>query len=217
LRIVYQFIDWIGKNIAYGVGVGPRYPNETYKTRQGDCDDQANLFITFCRAVGIPAYLQTGCIYFPRRPSRESSIDEIVIIQEENIGFHGWAMVYVPPWGWLPVDLTYGYDGEVPETAITNAAVISLLTVSMSNVIFTDYVKSFRKWLNEWRKRNLCLKVRYSMNLLLIRAIYSPIILAFGTLALACITIVTVVSYFVVKRKVRRERIEWKAHRPQRI
>ncbi|RJS88004.1 transglutaminase family protein, partial [Candidatus Bathyarchaeota archaeon] len=67
LLLLEKFIRWIRDKIRYYHPEIPRYPNETVEYMSGDCDDQANLLITFCRIVGIPAYLQLGCIYIPQR------------------------------------------------------------------------------------------------------------------------------------------------------
>lgn len=48
---------------------------------RGDCDDQSILFISLCRAAGIPAMLQIGALYDPNRDHWEG---------------HGWANVYMP-------------------------------------------------------------------------------------------------------------------------
>ncbi|NIU01818.1 MAG: hypothetical protein GWN01_13185, partial [Nitrosopumilaceae archaeon] len=32
--------------------------------------------------------------------------DEHLLISQDGIGWHGWAMVFIPPWGWTPIDLT---------------------------------------------------------------------------------------------------------------
>ena len=61
LRIVRRFVDWVREAIEYPKLARhevPYYPNVTLHRAKGDCDDQANLLITMCRAVGIPAYLQ---------------------------------------------------------------------------------------------------------------------------------------------------------------
>jgi hypothetical protein len=67
-----------------------------------------------------------------------------VIAVQKRIGWHGWAMVYIPPWGWLPVDLTFVY-GELrsnPLNAIKDAAVTSQNTIQYMNISQTDYVAS---------------------------------------------------------------------------
>ena len=57
-------------------------------------------------------------------------------------------MVYVPPWGWLPVDFTYVIGGlGDPLNAIKNAAVAHFQEViQYMNITRTDYVASSRMY-----------------------------------------------------------------------
>jgi len=148
LTIVAKFIAWIRDNIRYETADLPRYPNETLLEKTGDCDDQANLLITLCRIVGIPAYLQVGCIYLPSRlPEVYHYWDGSLLVNLTRIGWHGWAMVYVPPWGWLPVDLTYVSSINLradPLNAVRISAVIAYPTVQYANITRTDYVAASR-------------------------------------------------------------------------
>lgn len=154
LVIVENFVSWIWKNIAYPYNSThefPFYPNETLASKSGDCDDQAILLISLSRIVGIPAYLQIGAIYRPDI-TNESSLawgGHIENIQN-RIGWHGWAMVYVPPWGWLPFDLTYipSSHKNDPLSAHKDAAVMMQDTVQYMNFIQTDYVAEARKYKN---------------------------------------------------------------------
>lgn len=149
LTIVRNFITWIRANITYGIQDTPRYPNETYTERKGDCDDQAILFITLCRILKVPAYLQVGCIYIPTYFDDSEYWDDHVKSVLKRIGWHGWAMVYVPPWRWLPVDLTYliGGYGD-PLDAIKKGAVTSQTTLQYMNVSQMDYIASSRTYKN---------------------------------------------------------------------
>lgn len=58
---------------------------------RGDCGMHALLFITLCRAWGIPAQWQAG---WYARPG--------------HIGSHDWARFYVAPYGWLFADGSFG-------------------------------------------------------------------------------------------------------------
>ncbi len=142
LEIVAAFISWIYEHIRYSSLDVPRYPNETYAGRAGDCDDQANLLITLCRIVGIPAYLQIGCIYLPSpAPSRSKAWGGHYEAWIKSVGWHGWAVVYVPPWGWLPVDLTMSLgSAEDPLSALTTAVIWSQHTILAREIRNTDYV-----------------------------------------------------------------------------
>jgi len=147
LLLLKNFILWIKQNVYYRTRDLPRYPAETLSERAGDCDDQANLLIAFCRVIGIPAYLQVGCIYLPERDSRVTYWNGHWMLRLTRIGWHGWAMVYVPPWGWLPVDLTYSpassYD---PIEAIRNAALLRHPVAQYANITETDYIASSRSY-----------------------------------------------------------------------
>ena len=109
LRVVGALADWIGTHINSTSHEYPLYPSQTYTLREGDCDDQANLLITLCRILGIPAYLRVGAIH-NSRTIEASYWDGHVTTSLRNIGYHGWAMIYIPPWGWLPFDMTLGWS-----------------------------------------------------------------------------------------------------------
>ena len=59
--------------------------------QKGDCGLQALLFILLCRIAGIPARWQSG-----------------LSIDEDYVGSHDWAQFYLPGWGWLFADPSYG-------------------------------------------------------------------------------------------------------------
>jgi hypothetical protein len=157
LTIIKRLLTWIRDNIKYKThGLLPYYPDETYAKREGDCDDQANLFITLCRICGIPSFLQMGCIYMPTEHINQTFWEGHVTLEYEKIGWHGWAVVYVPPWGWLPVDLTYVIGGlSDPLNAIRQAAVVSLQEViQYMNTTKTDYVASYNETRNFLQDNN---------------------------------------------------------------
>lgn len=153
LKIVKRLVGWIWQNITYKSHEGPLYPNQTLLLGEGDCDDQAILLITFCRILKIPAYLQIGCIYLPSKHKNETGWDGHITYVEKQIGWHGWAMVYVPPWGWLPVDLTYPLGGfGNPLNSLATAVVTDVRTVQYMNINEVDYVASswsFQEFIKE--------------------------------------------------------------------
>jgi len=59
--------------------------------RHGDCGIQTLLFITMCRLNGIPARWQSGWE-----------------LQPPDDSMHDWGMIYFEPYGWVPMDVTYG-------------------------------------------------------------------------------------------------------------
>ncbi|MHB8898910.1 MAG: serine hydrolase [Thermoguttaceae bacterium] len=59
--------------------------------REGDCGVQGLVFITLCRAAGVPARWQSG---WQTKP--------------DQVNMHDWSEFYVEPWGWLPADASNG-------------------------------------------------------------------------------------------------------------
>ncbi len=106
LGVVTRLIGWIMTNITYGNFDTPLYPDETLGGFRGDCDDQAILLISMLRSLGIPSFLQVGVVFSESIDSEKSSWEGHLSFRQDGIGWHGWAMVYVPPWGWIPVELT---------------------------------------------------------------------------------------------------------------
>ncbi len=82
---------WIGKNIQYSYAneysTIPNISMYTYSHRYGDCGQEALLFITLARILGIPARWQSGWYVMP---------------EAETI--HDWAEAYFEPYGWIPVE-----------------------------------------------------------------------------------------------------------------
>ena len=73
-------------------------PFEVYTSRQGVCQDFANLFICLARLLSIPARYRMGYIY-----TGESYENKI-----QSDASHAWAEVYLPYVGWRGFDPTNG-------------------------------------------------------------------------------------------------------------
>ena len=73
-------------------------PFQVYATRQGVCQDFANLFICLCRLLSIPARYRMGYIYTGEKYDNK--------LQSE--ASHAWAEVYLPYIGWRGFDPTNG-------------------------------------------------------------------------------------------------------------
>ncbi len=136
---VLSILDWFEANTSYTVTELPKRPEYTIRDPRGDCDDLSLLFITMCRSQGIPAYLQAGLVLNP-----SINIDETDWVGHyhyvfDGAGWHAWAMVYIPPWGWLPVDLTM-LGGMSPAETITEAYYWRESTIIAWNITSHDYV-----------------------------------------------------------------------------
>lgn len=151
LALVLLAIQWIQDNISRSSGVTePQYPEETIVSMIGDCDDQSNLLITFLRIYGIPSYLTTG--HWFQEGARTSgfiwgSLEDNAYryVDYLNSVGHGWVMVYIPPWGWLPFDLFSLEQGTNPIEAYTQSLFASTLPfVTLWQIISSDYIAQRR-------------------------------------------------------------------------
>ena len=61
-----------------------------FRNRHGDCGIKTLLFMTLCRMNAIPVKWQSGWT------------------TEPDGGNHDWGEVYFEPYGWVPVDMSYG-------------------------------------------------------------------------------------------------------------
>lgn len=90
-----KLFAWMDANVRYCAEMEystiPSICAKGIGTRRGDCGVQGLLFITLCRAAGVPARWQSGWESLP-----------------SGWNMHDWAEFYVEPWGWLPADPSYG-------------------------------------------------------------------------------------------------------------
>src|SRR4249919_4409278 len=64
----------------------------TLHAHHGDCGEQTLLLITLLRLNGIPARWQSGMMFSPT----------------DYWNLHDWGQVYLAPYGWVPMDVTFG-------------------------------------------------------------------------------------------------------------
>ncbi len=97
LRQAKLIYDYITNNLRYSYMreylLIENIPEFALTSTVGDCGVMALLFITLLRAVGIPAFWQSGQSVTPLR-----------------VGSHDWATFYIEPYGLLHADLSSGED-----------------------------------------------------------------------------------------------------------
>ena len=95
LRKARKIYDYITTHVAYSFvrqySTIANLPEYMASGLKGDCGIYALLFITMCRAAGIPARWQSGLYATPL-----------------EIGCHDWAQFYAEPYGWLYADCSFG-------------------------------------------------------------------------------------------------------------
>jgi transglutaminase-like putative cysteine protease len=92
--IAQRIFRWVSENVPWA---GAREYSTLHsltdyalKRHHGDCGIQTMLFMSLCRLNGIPARWESGWITGP----------------QPNL--HDWCAIYLKPYGWLPVDVSYG-------------------------------------------------------------------------------------------------------------
>lgn len=82
-----RLFDWMVENLEFAPnGLMERSALGTLQSRQGDCGQFSRLFAAMCRSLGIPA--RTVVTYWLAG------------------GLHHLAEFYLPPYGWVPVDIS---------------------------------------------------------------------------------------------------------------
>jgi hypothetical protein len=104
LEALNKIAKWIKANIDYTLDSSTEEVSQeaswVLENRYGVCDEITSLFIAMLRSVNIPARYISGVAY--------TNLDNL-----NAWGPHAWAEVYVPGYGFIPFDVTYGEFGFV--------------------------------------------------------------------------------------------------------
>lgn len=97
--IARKVFDYVIGRLKYEMVGGWDVPEVVLKRRSGSCSEYTFAFIALCRAAGLPARYQGSVVV----RGDDASIDE---------AHHRWAQVYLPNYGWVPVDANAGDKHE---------------------------------------------------------------------------------------------------------
>lgn len=107
-KIVRRIHDYVIERLSYKLD--PRWDDAptTLSKGEGSCSEYVFSFIALCRAAGVPARFVGGTVVDPGLSGMP------INVELTDYTFHRWAEVYVPNYGWLPVDVTYddGIEGN---------------------------------------------------------------------------------------------------------
>ncbi|TKJ41868.1 transglutaminase [candidate division LCP-89 bacterium B3_LCP] len=96
-----RIFNYVIDNIYYEMSGGWNTAPAVLERGNGSCSEYTFVFIAICRAAGLPARY-AGSIAIR---GDDASLDDV---------FHRWAEVYLPNYGWIPVDASRG-DSASPE------------------------------------------------------------------------------------------------------
>jgi len=117
---VKAIVEWIRENIEYEADVS-HDPIDILRSGKADCDGYANLLASLCRAIGIPALTVSGYLYagdgiycWSNYTYYEGANGYVEEMWDRNP--HAWALLYLPNYGWIPVDIAARYHAPfIPE------------------------------------------------------------------------------------------------------
>lgn len=108
--VIHKLAAWVKENVGYSLTTvtaeATQKASWVLENREGVCDEITALFMAMCRALGIPAMFVSGVSY----------TDDPQFA--ERWGPHGWSEVYLPGYGWVPFDVTYGELGWIDPSHI---------------------------------------------------------------------------------------------------
>ncbi len=161
LHYLAYTLNWVDSMVSYETRIPPRAPWEVILRRKGDCDEQSNLVITLLRAAGIPSFLETGIVYIPGFNHKSTEANGLFTYEFINGGAHGWLVTYIPPWGYVRVDLTMakGKPGDLESMLnhIRNAVYYNsyFVTIVTSRIVSKNYVEQSIEFIKEIKEEKL--------------------------------------------------------------
>ena len=93
--VMRNIYDYINANMYYEMTGGWNTAPTVLSRGNGSCSEYTFVFISMCRAAGIPARYAGSVVV----RGEDASMDDV---------FHRWAEVYLPGYGWIPVDPSRG-------------------------------------------------------------------------------------------------------------
>jgi hypothetical protein len=91
---ISRLYNFVASYVRYVPQDGERGALWALENAAGDCSEFSYLFVALCRAVGVPARVQTGFAFHYLTENLEDG--------------HMWAEYYLENYGWIPVDATWG-------------------------------------------------------------------------------------------------------------
>jgi sugar lactone lactonase YvrE len=135
--MIRRIATYIRKKMEYEMVGGWNIAPTVIDRGTGSCSEYTFVFISMCRAVGIPARYAGAIVV----RGDDASTDE---------AFHRWAEVYLPGYGWVPIDVQGG-DKPEPEKqgeafgGLDNRFLITTVGGGASDLMKWDY-NSYAEW-----------------------------------------------------------------------
>ncbi len=114
LALVASIRDYVMQRVHY-VRDGRWDPAvEVLKRGEGSCSEYSYAFTALARSLGLPVRFVGSTAYRPPKNDAAEDKSEATAGRYEDRVFHRWVEVYLPPYGWLPVDANRDDRDEPP-------------------------------------------------------------------------------------------------------
>ncbi len=104
LWIAFKIHKYLHTNLSYERTGGWNKAQTILKRGSGSCSEFTFAFLALARAAGLPARYEAGIVV----RGDDGSIDDV---------YHRWVQVYLPPFGWIPVDPSKGKPATILDVA----------------------------------------------------------------------------------------------------
>lgn len=118
----YLVVEWMRRNTGYSTEL-PELPSGVDPvefflgtSREGYCMHYASAAVMLLREFGVPARYAAGYLVNQSAFLPKSGKYEAVVMDNRA---HAWAEVYLDGIGWIPVEVTNGYDNPVSDGSLT--------------------------------------------------------------------------------------------------
>lgn len=143
--MVRKIFDHICDKIEYKLKpLGGWNPAPTVLKRgTGSCSEYTFIFIAMCRASGLPARYAGSIVV----RSKDKGIDDV---------WHRWAEIYLPNYGWIPIDVSAG-DSPLPAQRARKIGVLSnryLITTKGGGD--SEYLEFYYNFNAKWKTAGKC-------------------------------------------------------------
>jgi hypothetical protein len=104
--IAFKIHKYLHLNMEYQMTGGWNAAPTVLKRGTGSCSEFTFSFLALARAAGLPARYEAGFVV----RGDDGSIDQ---------DYHRWVQVYLPPFGWVPVDPSRGKPATAADVALS--------------------------------------------------------------------------------------------------
>jgi sugar lactone lactonase YvrE len=140
-----KIFDYICEKIEYNLKpMGGWNPAPTVLERgTGSCSEYTFIFISMCRASGLPARYAGSLVI----RDEDRGIDDV---------WHRWAEVYLPNYGWIPVDVSAGDQPSPGSRAQTIGVLRNRYLITTKGGGDSEYLDFYYNFNEKWQTKGKC-------------------------------------------------------------